>query len=206
MAKQYSTKDVSKELEVSEQTVRLWSKTFKIPYTKSSGNIRFSQEALEIFETIKALRSENSGFDTIKRHIKKNIKTDNDTQALEPAPEKPKAVEPVQAVDQTEAFVKVIHSLESVIDNSIQKSIKEQNELSERYARATYRIGELETTVKFLKEQVDKLEVEKEKAENKHLKQLEAKDEEILLLKAPPVVEEPEPEPPKGFWQRLFGK
>ena len=83
--------------------------------------------------------------------------------------------------------------------------IKEQNELSERYARATYRIGELETTVKFLNEQIKKLESDQSKMQEEHFLKLEEKQSEIKELKAPPpALPEPEPEPPKSWFKKMF--
>lgn len=156
MTKHYSTKDVANELDVSEQTIRLWSKTFDIPYTKSSGNIRFGADVVRVFETIKHLRDENSGFETIRRRI---CSSTGET-AMEPVAENkaPVALAPVSEP----AAIEIEKNLEVVISESIKKNITANNELAEKYARATYRIGELETTVRFMQEKIDTLTIEQQ--------------------------------------------
>lgn len=171
MTKHYSTKDVATELDVSEQTIRLWSKTFHIPHIKSSGNIRFAEDIVQVFETIKDLRDSKSGFETIRRRIwpqiqvvaDKPVESRTEIKTAPPVASAPMLPEPTAA--------EIEKNLEIVISESIKKNISANNELAEKYARATYRIGELESTVRFMQEKIDRLTTEQQqnKAETEKL-------------------------------------
>lgn len=146
-----STKEVAERIGVSPSTVKNWAARLPIPHHKDSqGNLRYpADEALPILETIKGLREEQRGYETIRRVI-----------VLEPGPSQADDTPetgPSQASARPEASPLETAAIVEAVTASVVQAIQGQTEQGEKYARATYRVGELEATVKALEAERERL-------------------------------------------------
>jgi DNA-binding transcriptional MerR regulator len=144
--KPLSTKEAAERIGVNPNTLKSWIKTLPInPERDGAGNYRFNERALEVLEAIKGLRLDKRTNETIRRYI-----TTDHPEVTQQSP-----------LDE--------QRITQVITDSITQAIAIQTDLSEKYARAAHRIGELEATLR---------EREAPLAEAR---------EKILLLEAPKV-------------------
>lgn len=121
----------------------------------------FSQEnAIEIFKAVSSLAESGAGLNTIRKRI------GSDAPQIVPDEAKP--------VPDMSQFI-------PAITEAVQQTIERSNDLAEKYARATYRIGELEAEARGYQAQIA------------------AQAEQLALLQAP------KEEKPRPWWQRLFG-
>lgn len=176
----YSTKEIASILDVTQSTVKRWQKDFEVPRTLDTGRrAKYSDKALDRFKMIQSLANQG--------HKKSEIKEQLGTPPVETAPVIIPAVGP--GID------------EEKLSAALVAAIKDQTELSEKYARSSYIVGQLETEKRFLNERLDYkseklLEIEDEVDHlRKHLEEckaylaekeneLEHRIEEIAKLKA----------------------
>lgn len=198
----YSAKDIARILDIGESTARLWAREFDIPKQKNKRKV-YDKEALEIFETIKSLRLKDAGYNTITKVIKEN----------DLAPTKRSLASSKQTLSQE--FKKSIQSeIKSGIEDAKQvlsTEISKNNELAEKYARATFEIGQLQERVKHLEEKLESKEDEikllpaaleheklKMRAESQQ-SELESKNQQIEDLQKQLKIEQTMP-----WWKKLF--
>jgi len=144
-------KETAKQLNISEQSLRLWEKIFdiEVPRDKKQNRI-YSNDTITILEKIKDLKSNNKDTEEIKLILKNNLDSKLDIR------------------DDIRAVIKA--------------EILEQTEISREYAKATYRIGQLEAQLHAAEEKIkllpDPTEMYKLESENKSVKEkLEAQNE-----------------------------
>lgn len=140
-----STDEVIKDLNISESTLKNWEKQFRIKKNRGPGNKkRYNEEAMATLRMVKALRDQDRGFDTIQRVLKER----NEDQIT--ATETPTENKPVVADSQA----LTVNDKQEIMSSVVQV-IQDQNELSEKYARATYSIGQLEAEKQALQDKLD---------------------------------------------------
>lgn len=161
-----STEEVLKDLKISESTLKNWEKQFQIKKSRGPGNKkRYDQEAMDVLRLVKGMRDKDRGFETIQRIIRE--------RALEAAPaSQVPAGQPTDKEGVSQAVVPVETQAPAPVVNEppttwlndkqdiiteIVNAIHEQTELSEKFARATYSIGQLEAEKRALQSQVEEL-------------------------------------------------
>lgn len=151
-----TTTEAAKHLSIPVSTIKTWLSQLPITAsTDSRGKRRIDADALQVLEEVKRLRADDCGYATIRRVI-----------SSEPISSSTTSDEPnAQTVTSSTALISEIIS-----------ALRAENELSEKYAKATYTIGQLEERVSGLTAQLG-----------------EAKSRIILL-------EAPSPRPWWRFW------
>lgn len=124
---------VSEKLAVPEHTVTQWAECLGIGDPSATGKRLFSQDEINVIETVKAMREQNHGFDTIARRLKT-------TALVSEAPEPLVRDLDMKAITQEVA-------------KAVVEAVQTETQQAEKYARATYLIGQLEEQVKRLEEE-----------------------------------------------------
>jgi len=154
-----STSDIADSLGLSQSTVKAYQKLYSIPRQIVKGRAVYPENAIEIFRAVSSLAESGAGLNTIRKRI------GADTPQITPDEAKP-GLDAAQLIP--------------AITEAVQQTIERSNDLAEKYARATYRIGELEAEARGYQAQIA------------------AQDEQLALLQAP---KEEKP----SFWARLWG-
>lgn len=182
MSDRLSTAEVAKATGIPEPTIKHWLGKLPIPAEKdSAGRWRFDEEALEVLKAVKDLRDQDRTFETIRRRIGEpelSAESSGLSDRLSPDNLQPTTDERASSVDER----MLAESLAGVIAPQLIDALAAQNELAEKYARATYTIGQLE-------ERVSNLTV-----------QLAETKQRLLLLDAP----REEVRAPRPWW-KLWG-
>ena len=154
--------EAAKELKITPNTLRIWEKIFNIPVPRNNRGRIYNEKLLDVFNLIKELKASNKEQEEIKSIIEINL----DSKIVS---DESKIDSKIESKDDIRAMIKA--------------EIQEQTELSEKYAKATYKIGQLEAQLQAADEKIKLLpapdELIKLKAE------LEAVKRENELLKMP---------------------
>lgn len=144
----YTSKEIAEVLDISHSTVRNWGRKFDIPRENKIGKgWIYDEEARRIFETIKSLRSDDCGYDTITRRLAPdNHECQSDSHDNQ---------------SDTHDNHPIIKSLANEFQTVMKTELSAANQLAEKYARATYEIGELKAENKFLLSEIERLKSEK---------------------------------------------
>lgn len=132
-----STSELAKELNLPESTIRTWVREYRLATFKKAGKLRFKNEAIEAIKAIGKLRSEGRTSDTIRKCLNGSEEARGE-------------------IAFTKGFAE-----SSEIEAIVKKVISEESSLAEKYARATYTIGQLEERIKGLEVKVKLLEAPK---------------------------------------------
>jgi DNA-binding transcriptional MerR regulator len=135
MTKTMSAPDLAAKLGVSITTIKTWSERVGIGRKNSSGVWVYSENDLQILETVQALRGEDKGFETITRRLQKE------------APE-------AESSPPGGNFPPPAPSLEN-FRSMIVETLRTDNDLAEKYARAAHQIGRLEAENEGLQRQLE---------------------------------------------------
>jgi len=154
-----STSDIADSLGLSQSTVKAYQKLYSIPRQIVKGRAVYPENAIEIFRAVSSLAESGAGLNTIRKRI------GSDIPQITPNEAKP-SLDAAQLIP--------------AITEAVQQTIERSNDLAEKYARATYRIGELEAEARALIDRAERAE------------------EQVKLLQAPKA-EKP------SFWARLWG-
>lgn len=148
----HTTKTLSKKLGVNPATLRLWIRELKIPSQKQGNKLVFSPEVLDLLESVKDMRNDNCGFNTITKKIKPVI-----TEELQCNDE-----------DNHDNYTVILEEMKRDFSKTVEDKIQSQNELSEKYARATYEIGMLTEKVNTLESELKLLPSQSEATINQY--------------------------------------
>jgi DNA-binding transcriptional MerR regulator len=184
MSERITAAEAADALGVHHNTIKHWIAHLPIPAEKdSAGRWRFGPEAVEVLKAIKELRDQDRSFDTIRVRIDKQAPGSSQEPAEVPTNNHQEPANQPPTVDGRDLAAIVGASLVPQVVEALQAN----NELAEKYARATYEIGKLTS-------------------DNEHLRQaLASAQERIALLEAPkPEPEPPAPAPRRGWWP--FGR
>lgn len=164
-----TTEEVAKQEGIAFSTLKRWLDVVEVPHEKNSqGHRRFGPEGLEVIRQIKELRLDNDraleSIRMIMSHgraqrgpavspeassaqaelITEQVETEpTASPAAEPSVELTIEVSPARAEPEPTSGPGLADIRAAVV-----QVLEEQNELAEKYARATYSIGELTATVK----------------------------------------------------------
>lgn len=183
MVETITVRDVADQLGVSHTTIKKWVEALfpGEPERDSHGRWRLTADQVRILETVKALRAEDKGLNTITRLIGpvKFTEASSETQLQfdQVSPE----VHPSSA------------DLRELIRAEVSGAIQSNNDLAERYARATFEIGTLQERVAQLQEREQRLLTEGT-AESDRLRL------EVESLRAELAVEKSKP-----WWRKMLG-
>ena len=144
--------EAASQLGVSASTLRNWGEKLGVAGTRTSNGKRvYSNDELAVLETVKNLREQEAGWQTIRRHIGEptaghcdELKTHCDptvadgTGGCDPTM-------PPQPFDTGAIIAAVV------------EAVTAQTDQSERYARATFEIGKLTSDNEHLRVQLDEL-------------------------------------------------
>lgn len=146
--------EAANRLGVCASTLRTWGEKTGVSGTRTgSGKRLYNEDDVACLEAVKSLRDEDAGWMTIRRRIGKEdaivvsstpLMAETDATAAGPAP----------AADNS-LVSKVIETL------------TQQSGMAERYARAGYQIGRLESEVKHLQDERERLAMRLAEAEQR---------------------------------------
>ena len=164
-----TTGEAAERLGVPQTTLKNWINHLAIPTsTDSRGRRRIHDDVLPVLEAVKDMRGEDCGYQTIRRRI--GPLTDGQPSLTVGGQLPTDTRPPGDGQQATEALNIPSDALVSQIVTAIQ----ENNDLAEKYARATYEIGELRERVKGRDEKLAELQG-----------RLEEQARKIELLEAP---------------------
>lgn len=196
-----TVKDLSKEWDVQEATIRLWLRELKIPTEKSGNKIKIPLSSVEVLNTVRNLRTEDAGFTTIRRKISpvitkqlqnnNDVINDNDTVITNN-----ENINDSKDFNIDDVITEKLQNNHTVITQHVTEAVNTAIERSEgiadKLSRATFEIGKLETENKFLKKELDEKDEQLKllpspdlwQSEQEHIKELKAqlkeKEEQII--------------------------
>lgn len=173
---QYDAKQAAEALGLDHSTVRAWANTFPVPGSRKGRKWFFNDQALEALRTIQRLKGEGRGYNTIRA-----------TVIPQDTPERNRGAYGSGATQ----FVAM---------EQVRQAVAESSDLAERYAKAAYKIGELENEVKHSQALIEALRSDKEALEAQ-LRALPSPGEH-QAVKAK--LEALEGEPTRSPWPRLL--
>jgi DNA-binding transcriptional MerR regulator len=186
VAETLTVRDVADQLGVSHTTIKKWVEALfpGEPERDSHGRWRLTQEQVRVLETVKALRAEDKGINTIARIIGPVNFTEVSSED-QPQPDRSSTEVHPQSPD-----------LRELIRAEVSGAIQSNNDLAEKYARATFEIGTLQERVAQLQER-----------EHRLLTAGEAKDTEADRLRREneTLRDELAAEKSKPWWRKLIG-
>lgn len=128
-----SSAQIAKKLGVSASTARGWAKRFDVPRKQVKGNSVYTEEAFEALRMVKKMRSNGNGYNTIQRIMNTNKAPQNSVLSEEKNTQN--------------------SQIKTTIQEAITGTLEKNNELAEKYARATFEMGSLQEKVKQLEAQ-----------------------------------------------------
>jgi DNA-binding transcriptional MerR regulator len=141
--KEYSSDMIASQIGVNQQQIDTWAEEFSIPYRQKGVSRNFEQEAMDVLKTIKNLKDCNRGTDTIRQKIEVTHPSVWDGPPATGLPSA-QAMEKLVADTIERCFEKkwgqLIHELGDL------------NELAEKYAQASYSIGQMTEQGRLLEE------------------------------------------------------
>lgn len=163
MSDRLSTAEASEATGIPQPTIKHWlGQGLPIPAEKdSAGRWRFGPDALTVLRAVKELREQDRTFDTIRRRIDPELSDSSSSLGGASSPdERPLTVDERQpnADERTLA-----ESLAAAVVPQLVQALEAQNAQAEKYARATYEIGELRATLKATEAERDRLSGELER-------------------------------------------
>lgn len=171
-----TAQEIAEHLNLGNTTVKEWSSKFGIPRERRGVKWVYPSESLEIFETVKRLRNDGKGVNTIRQYI-----------------HQPPDKEPIEARQSSGT-----DSLIGEVERIMEKKFLQHNDLAEKISRATYTIGQQEERIKTLERD---LLVAQEKVQFLvPPEKLDLVNQEIVQLKEALAVEKK-----KTWWQKLLG-
>lgn len=172
-----TTKEAAERLGIPVTTLKTWLSQLPIPQDMDSrGRRRLTDDAIAVLETVKHLRDEDRGYQTIRRLIRPE--TDGGSSETGQGP----------TSDEYETDVGPSPVSTAAIVEAVTAAIATQTDLAEKYARAAHQIGNLEAKVQAKDERIAQLADELAEARQR-----------IALLEAPK--ETPAPRPWWKWWQ-----
>lgn len=121
---------LAQEIGVSSQTVNQWADEFKIPLPE-----KYQRNALQVLRLVKDLKDKNCGFRTIQRQIQLDYPDVKNEQEGVSSPTE----------DLTLHF------------SSLRNELLELSELADKYAQASYHIGQMSMQMRQLEEENQRL-------------------------------------------------
>lgn len=164
------TKQMAELLNIAKSTVRTWTKQFDIPYKRKGVKLLFSDESYELFQQVQSLKAKHYDMNSIRAKLSDNH---HDSLSNKGSNED---IATYQKDDDHQVPMSTV--IESTVERSINQAIKDNNELSEKYSRATYTIGQQERDIQHLTYQVQQISRLLEEKE----KQLNARPTQELLM------------------------
>jgi DNA-binding transcriptional MerR regulator len=148
-----TTTEAAEALGVAKTTLKTWLDRLPIPMGQDSRGRRIiGEDGIAVLQTIRSLREEDNGYATIRRKIEEEPtsgRPDESTVTIFAADLEPASGRPQVNRADTAAIVEAVTA-----------AIASQTDMAERYARATYRIGELEATVKAIEGDRDRVVID----------------------------------------------
>lgn len=190
-----SMRQAADKLEVSYSTLKGWLDRLDLNIPRNTrGEYQITSEILTVLETVKALRDQDMGLDTIERKIGPSTErhaSGSVGQAIVPEVMNPGSAngssgsradgEPLAGDGADDGAERLTASIVSAVRSELQVI----TELSEKYARAAHEIGKLESTVKHLEAQVgdagvrEEAALERERTARERLAAAEAERDEV---------------------------
>lgn len=153
---QTTTAEAANRLGVPKSTLHTWLQQLPIPHdTDSRGRKSFDADALTVLETVKNLRAEDAGYQTIRRVLVSVNGAERDE-----AGQVPEATGAERDAHETGSHAPAHADLADALVPRLVEALTAQNDLGERYAKATYQIGKLEADNLHLRERAERLELE----------------------------------------------
>lgn len=153
---QTTTTEAANKLGVPKSTLHTWLNQLPIPHaTDSRGRKFFDADALAVLEAVKGLRDEDHGYQTIRRKL-----GGVDEPTRDGAGHEPDAGQSERDAHETAPHGLHSEHLADALVPRLVEALTAQNDLGERYAKATYQIGKLEADAAHLRERAERAELE----------------------------------------------
>lgn len=173
----YSAKELAQHLEMPDSSFRSMTDRLDregiIQRTKKGTSWKYSEEAKSVLEIVRNLRAEDKGYDTIVRRLapderkydtniheqasaqrKTNVNQSQDERELNA---RPTHIIARSAPDERELSARIINEMEEMVS----RQLTNNNELAEKYARASFEIGQLQERVANLEDKLQQSEAER---------------------------------------------
>lgn len=180
--------EAASRLGVGASTLRTWGEKLGVAGTRtSSGKRVYSDEDLAVLEAVKNLRDQDAGWQTIRRHIGEPTAGHGEPEAAHGAPtvaeDQGDGAPTVGRESARNEWTDTADLAEALVPRLVE-ALTAQNDLGERYAKATYQIGKLESDNEHLRAQLERVHLEL--AESRQL---------AAQLQAPPATS------PRPWWK-----
>lgn len=186
--------DAAKHLGVGLTTLKTWAERVGVGEKTSSGLWLFTEQDMHVLGVVQMLRADDRGFDTITRRLQSELPERNgpadDTESPVPGGA---GHYPAMSPDEMRGLI---------VD-----AIQGQTELAEKYARATYEIGDLRATVRHLQAQLEEKEQllqESRCALSDGGKEVESLRLDVVRYEERVRTLEATHDPPLPWWRRLL--
>lgn len=160
MSDRLSTAEASEATGIPQPTIKHWlGQGLPIPAEKdSAGRWRFGADALAVLRAVKQLREQDRTFDTIRRRIDPELSDSSSSLGGESSTdERPLTIDERELNTDERTLAE---SLAAAVVPQLVQALEAQNAQAEKYARATYEIGELRATLKATEAERDRLNAE----------------------------------------------
>lgn len=155
MSERLTTAEAAEALGVHPNTVKHWIGQVDVPAEKDgAGRWRFDERALEVLRAVKDLRDSDRTFETIRRRIDKR-ETSEQQDGAQDTPGARQVADEYATTPQHPGDNRALsEALAAAVGPQLVEAIAGQTELAEKYARATYTIGQLEERTTTLQAQL----------------------------------------------------
>lgn len=132
--------EVSELLKVNPETLRKWDKQLNLNITRNKKGFReYSEDDIQKLQLIKQLRDMDNGIQTINRKLNTGSIQPENTDTIK---------------DNDNLPVSNLDLISKQLVSNLENRLSEILDLSEKYSRATFEIGKLQTENKFLMEKL----------------------------------------------------
>ena len=141
----YNSVQVAEQMGIPSQTVDAWAEEFCIPYDTLGKSRQFNDEALGILQSIKNLRDQDNGFNTIKHKLSF------------PQMQRPSKGEP-HSSSQLQGLIE--ETLESKLSDMLDEKLSHFVDMSEKYAQANFELGQMSEQNKQAEDEIHRLKTQ----------------------------------------------
>lgn len=183
----YTSQDIAERIGITREMVEEWSETFNVPHRKQADKYVFPERSLHILIHIKQLKDEADGLNTIRRKIGDHISMEEllpsqlvdaipGTDELPFSSQLEEKVDPLpdpvlelksqhtqpsvyveRNLDENQSGWQQNLELQSMLNDAVITGLNKHNDLAEKYAQATFVIGQQQERIKALESQLSEI-------------------------------------------------
>jgi len=144
--------EVTEKLNINPDTLRKWEKYLNLSIQRTGKNKReYSEEDFKLIEKIKEMRDLDHGFNTITRELK--LDNNELKQSLDPVGSS------LESNNTSTTLSNHINTKLEILQNTLDNKLNSILELSEKYSRACFEIGSLQSKLEAKEESLKEAQV-----------------------------------------------